>query len=96
MIPGTSKILSKYGPGTLLIITKNASKNTRKIMESSWKYNIFVNMDFKKLKFSEQMYVLGTSFVFAFVCENLSTYFKNIFVEMRIENDIFPLIKWKF
>ena len=47
----------------------------------------------------EKTYVLGTilfevCFVFLFVvclCEMLITYFENIFVEMRIENDQFSI-----
>ena len=49
MISGTSKIWSKSGPVDLLIITKNASKNTRSygnILENI----IFVNMGLKKIE----------------------------------------------
>ena len=50
MIPGTSKIWSKSGPGALLIITKMLQRNTRTIMKSSWKNIIFVNLGLTKLR----------------------------------------------
>ena len=58
MILGTSKILSKSGPGTLRIITKMLQKiqeNYGIIMENI----IFVNMGHQNFR---NLYVLGTRF----------------------------------
>ena len=42
---------------------QNALKNTREIMESSWKHIICVNMGHQKFHFFRNLYVLGTRFV---------------------------------
>ena len=85
MIPGTSKKLSKYGPGDLLFITKMLQN----IQENLWNHPgqiLFLSIwDSQISKIFENMYVLGTTFVCVvfrlffssvFVCGNLCTYLK--------------------
>ena len=86
--------MSKSGPVGLLIINEHASKNTRQIMGTSWKHNMFVNMGLTKFGKLSKKSVLGTTLFVVFRCGlsfvfsgNLNTYFENIFVVMRIEND---------
>ena len=59
MIPGTSKILSKSGPGDLLIITKMLQKIQEKYGIILEKY-YFVNMGLKNFENFRNLYVLGT------------------------------------
>ena len=65
MIPGTSKILSKSGPGTLLIITKMLQKIQEKLWNHLGKILCLSIWDIQNFDFFRNLYVLGTS-VFRF------------------------------
>ena len=62
MIPGTSKILSKSGPGTLRIITKMLQKIQEKIWNHLLKILFLSIWDIKMFENVRNLYVLGTSF----------------------------------
>ena len=92
MISGTSKILSKAGPGNLLTITKRLQRIQEHfgiILENI----IFVNLGLTKfrneLKSVCPTYQVLSIFLFVFCFPDflviLSTNFENAFVEMRIE-----------
>ena len=73
-------MLSKSGPGDLLII-----------VEPSWK-NMFVNLGLTKFRKCSksvcpryQVFLFVFGFCFGCSCDGLSTYFENNFTKMRIE-----------
>ena len=60
MISGTSKMLSKPGPGDLLTITKML-QNIQENMEASWKILFLLIWDSQNFENVRKMYVLGTT-----------------------------------
>ena len=92
MIPGTSKILSKSGPGDLRIITKMLQKIQDKLWNHPGKILFLSIWDIKIFEIVRDLYVLGTSFFrffwffrfcfWMFLCF-LNIYLGNIFTKMR-------------
>ena len=89
MIPGTSKILSKSGPGTLLIITKMLQEIQQKIWNhpgkilflSIWDIKIFENFEIC-MSYVPDFFNLFSLFL-GFSCEFLSIHLENNFTKLR-------------
>ena len=97
----------KIWPPTPPNYYQNASKHTRKIMESSWKHIIFVKLGHQNFRKNRNLYVLGTRFVSCFFVLCLMLFrcrseflvvfwvyiLKIILRRLGIENDTFSIIK---